>query len=320
MKKSTKIWLIAAASLVIVGLVMFVTVMSKYQWDFTKLNTKKYETNTYVISEEFSSISMNTDTADIVFELSDDGKCKVECYEEEKTKHSVSVQNDTLVINVIDNKPWYDYIGINFSSPKITIYLPKAEYTSLSVNESTGAIEVPKDFKFEDVDITLSTGDVDFSASASNVIKIKTSTGNIHVENISAGLLDLTASTGKVTASDVTCMGDVAVSVSTGKTYLTDITCKNVISSGSTGNISFKNVIAEEKFSVTRSTGDVSFDGSDATEIFIETDTGDITGTLLTDKVFITQTDTGSVDVPNTAAGGRCKINSDTGDIEIKID
>ena len=33
-----------------------------------------------------------------------------------------------------------------------------------------------------------------------------------------------------------------------------------------------------------------------------------------------TDTKTGSVDVPQTAAGGRCEIRTDTGDIKIEIE
>lgn len=319
MRKTTKIWLVIAASLVFVGLIMFAAVMSEYKWDFSKLSTGKYETNTYEISEEFSNLSMNTDTADIIFALSDDGKCRVECYEEEKAKHSVAVQENTLVIKMIDEKSWYDYIGINFGSPKITVYLPKAEYTSLFINGSTGDIEIPKNFKFEGVDISLSTGDVNFFVSASKLIKIKASTGDICVENTSAGTLDLSASTGRITVSNVICGGDANINVSTGRTNLNNIECKNLISSGDTGDISLNNVIAAEKFSIKRSTGDVRFGGSDAAEILVETDTGDVTGTFLSEKTFFVETDTGSVDVPESITGGRCEITTDTGDIELDI-
>ena len=291
----------------------------KYKWDFSKLSTGKYETNTYEISEEFSNLSMNTDTADIIFALSDDGKCRVECYEEEKAKHSVAVQENTLVIKMIDERTWYDYIGINFGSPKITVYLPKAEYASLFIKESTGDIEIPKNFKFEGVDISSSTGDVNFFASASKLIKIRTSTGNVCVENTSAGTLDLSASTGRITVSNVICGGDANINVSTGRTNLNNIECKNLTSSGDTGDISLNHVIAAEKFSIKRSTGDVRFDGSDAAEILVETDTGDVTGTFLSEKIFFVETDTGSVDVPESITGGRCEITTDTGDIELDI-
>lgn len=317
MRTRRKVWLIIAASLVLLGCLLFAGVMTTLGWDFFKLSTAKYETNTYEISEAFDSISMNTDTADIAFVLSNDGNCRVECHEEEKAKHSVTVEEGTLTIKLFYGRA--GYFGLNFGSPKITVYLPKAEYTSLLISEDTGDIEIPKGFSFNNVEISLSTGDVTFSASASEMIQIKTSTGDVCVENVSAGALDLSVSTGKVTVSGVTCEGDVIVGVSTGKASLTDTQCDSVISGGSTGDIFLNRVIAAEKISIHRSTGDVKFESCDAVEIFVKTDTGDVTGSLLSNKVFITETDTGSVSVPNSVTGGRCEITTDTGDIKIKV-
>ena len=318
MRRTTKIWLILAAALILVGCLIFEGVMTVLKWDFTKLSTVKYETNEHTIGETFRNISVDTDTADVTFALSADGQCRVECYEEKKAKHSVTVKEDTLIIQVINEKSWYDYIGIHFGSPKITVYLPQGAYAALSVRQDTGDIAVPKDFQFESVDLALSTGDVTFSASTSRLLKIQTSTGKISVENISAGALDLSASTGRITVSHVVCQGDVNLVVSTGKTNLTDIRCKNLTSNGNTGDISLKNVIASGKCSIRRSTGDVKFEASDAAEIFVETDTGDVSGSLLTEKVFIAHTDTGSVNVPKTVTGGRCEIRTNTGDIVMK--
>lgn len=260
MTKKTKIWLIIAASFVLVGCIIFTGVMSVLKWDFRKLSTVKYQTNLYEITEVFEDISIKTDTADIVFAVSDDAKCKVECYEEEKAKHSVTVQENTLAINIVNQKSWHDYIGINIGTPKIMVYLPETEYSSVAITSSTG---------------------------------------DISLENLCAGSLDITVSTGDVD--------------------LKNIECNSVLSSGSTGDIHLKNVIAKEKFSIKRSTGDVKFNGCDAGEITIETDTGDVTGLLLSEKVFITKTSTGKIDVPNTVTGGKCKIKTDTGDIKITL-
>ncbi len=319
MSKAVKIWLIIAASLILMGCIIFGGVMTMLKWNFTKLSTGKYETNNYEINENYINISIVTDTADIVFVISENSKSSVECYERENTKHSVTVNDGTLVIDAVDSRKWYEYIGINFGSPKITVYIPQGEYGALSVKSSTGEVEIPKELRFESIDISESTGKVTNYASVSGGIKIRTTTGDICVENISAGSLDLSVSTGKVTVSGVTCEGDVTVGVSTGKAYLTNIACKNIISSGSTGDISLNKVIAAEKFSVERSTGDVKFEGCDAAEIFVVTDTGDVSGTLLSEKVFIAKTDTGRVNVPNSVTGGRCEITTDTGDIKITI-
>lgn len=319
MKTKTKVWLILAASLVLIGGVLFAGVMTTREWDFTKLSTVKYETNTHEINAGFDAVSINTDTADITFVYSPGENCKVECHEEEKANHVITVENNTLLIESVSKEKWYDDIGINFGQSRITVYLPETEYTYLLIEESTGDIEMPEAFRFKEVDILLSTGDVTFYASASERIKIETSTGDICVDGISAGALDLTVSTGKVTVSSVTCEGDVTVGVSTGRSVLTDIECENLVSEGDTGAIWLNHVIVRETLSIERSTGEVKLDGSDAAEIFVKTDTGDVTGSLLTEKVFITQTDTGSVDVPKTVSGGKCEITTDTGDIKIEI-
>ncbi len=87
----------------------------------------------------------------------------------------------------------------------------------------------------------------------------------------------------------------------------------------STCEYSLKHVITADRFSIERSTGDVKFEGCDAAELYVKATTGSVSGTLLTDKVFLTDTKTGSVDVPGTVTGGRCEIRTNTGDIKVKI-
>lgn len=318
MKKSAKIWLITAGALILFGGIAFLGLMSALKWDFKKLSTVKYETSTHEISEDFVGISISTDTADIVFARSDDERCKVICYEEETAKNSVTAENGKLVIKTENKKSGLDYIGFYFEQPKITVYLPSSEYNSLKVKESTGNVKISKDFIFKNVDINLSTGDVDFCSPSSESVKIKTSTGNIGVNQASLDTLELSTSTGTVTVSSVKCSGDIEIKASTDRVSLTDITCKSFKSTGDTGDILLKNVIASEKLSIERSTGNVKFDGCDAAELDIETDTGDVTGNLLTEKVFITDTDTGEINVPKSATGGKCEIETDTGNIKIK--
>lgn len=314
-----KLWIIIAISLLAAGLLIFAGAMAALDFDFTKLSTVKYETNTYEIGEDFSKISIDTDTTEIEFVLSDKEQGKIVCFESEKEKHSVTVKDGTLTISAVDTRKWYDYIGFSFNQSKMTVYLPKTEYASLLIKGSTGDIEIPKDFEFDTVDISASTGAVECYASASELMRIKLSTGDVCVENVSVGALDLSVTTGGVTASSINCEGDIKVAVSTGKTKLTDISCKGVISSGSTGDVILKNVIAAENFSIERSTGDVVLEGSDAAEIYVKTSTGDVTGTLLSEKVFIIETNTGSVNVPKTVTGGKCEIKTSTGDIKIEI-
>ena len=319
MGKTAKIAFTVGAVLLLVGFVIFGGVMSIMSWDFSKLSTNKYEENSYVITEEFKSVSVDGEVADIEFIPADDGNYSVKCYEQSNMKHSVSVKDGVLVIETIDTRKWYNYIGINVGTPKITVHIPKGEYGALSVKASTGSVEVARDFVFSSIDISVTTGSVKSYASASGEMKIKTSTGYIRIEDVNVGSLDLSVTTGKVNVKNLTSLGNVSVNVTTGDAELTDVRCKNLSSSGSTGDLELGNVIAEERFSIKRSTGDVEFERCDAGEIKIETSTGDVEGTLLSEKIFIANTDTGDKEIPNTASGGRCEITTDTGDIEIRI-
>lgn len=290
------------------------------KWDFTRLTTAKFETNAYKIDETYQGISINTDTADVIFVPVDGEATEVICYEQEKVKHAVTVKDGTLTVEVVDTRAWYEHGGINFVSPKITVQIPRGEYGALRIDSATGDVEIPKDFSFERIEITESTGRVTCEASAEEQMKIHTTTGDIFVSGVHAGAIDLSVSTGKVTLQDTVCAGEVKINVSTGEARLARVDCKTLWSDGSTGSLSLTRVIASERFSLQRSTGSVWFDGCDAAEIFVRVSTGSVKGTLLSEKTFTASSDTGRVEVPRDTRGGKCEISASTGDIIVSVD
>ncbi len=318
MSKKKYIWLIVAICLTVLGIVFFTCSMVAVKGDFTKLSLSEYETNEHKIEETYENISIVSDTADIVFVPSENQPTTVVCYEAVNANHTVSVVENTLVIKVNDERKWYEN-WFNFGKPTLTVYMPKGAYGALSVELSTGDVEISKDFQFNTIDISGSTGDVACYASANERINIKQSTGEICLANLSAGALGLTTSTGDITLSGVTALSDVQIEVSTGDVDLQNVVCKNLVSIGNTGDIALTNVVATEKLLVERSTGEVKINKCDAGEICIKTDTGDVTGSLLSGKTFVVNTDTGEIDVPNGVSGGICEIITDTGDIKITI-
>lgn len=321
MRKSTKIWLIVAAVLTSLGLIISATALAISGFDFTVLSQYQNKTVTFEIDEELENITINANTEDIVFLPSDSEKTKVVfCVREDYTP-AASVKDSTLSISVNTEKlKWYQYISMfNFNSDKITVYLPEAAYASLNINSDTGNIEIPKAFKFKSINISLSTGDVACHASAENSIAIKVSTGDVSVKDVSASSLKVTASTGNIEIANTTVAGNIDLKVSTGDITLSAVTAKNLTSNGSTGKLNMQNVILSGKLSINRSTGDIKFNRCDAAEINIVTDTGDVSGSLRSEKIFFVSTDTGNVDVPKTMRGGKCEITTDTGNVNITI-
>ena len=319
MAKRTKILLIIASVLTLLGCTIFAVGMSMMGWDFTKLSIGKPVTNTHSVSEQFQSISIHASDADLVLVPASDGVCKVVCQERENTKHSVTVENGVLTIQEVDERRWYEHIGFSFFSTKVTVYLPEQTYAKLLVRNSTGSVDVPKDMQFQDIDISVSTGHVTNLASSAGMLKIKTDTGHITVRDISAGALDLSVSTGDILAENIACQGNMRVLVRTGKAQLRNVRCQSFLSTGDTGDLLLDQVIVSEKLSAERSTGDVKLDHCDAGEINIVTDTGDVSGSLLTEKIFMVRSDTGKIEVPKSTSGGICEIKTDTGDIMINI-
>lgn len=319
MSNSTKISLIIASLLTGLGVIVFVITMSVYGWNFNKLDNKKYNLNTYEISNDFNNVKIDTETADITILPSLDGKCKVECYEQEKVTHTVTTENDALVINVSDNRSWLDNL-FNFKSQKVTVYLPKIEYSSISIKEVTGNVNISKNLNFNNISVSVTTGDVKNYATVSETANVETTTGDIIFENITTNNLKISTTTGNVTLKGVSCLENIDISVTSGDIEIENVTCKNFESNGTTGEAELYNLIAVNGLKVERVSGDVTFEKIEATQIIIQTNTGDIEGSILTGKEFKVKTDTGDVKIPSSVTGsGVCKIETNTGDIKITI-
>ncbi len=319
MSKAVKIWLTVALALVALGVILFTGAMIANGWDLNKLGTVTYTTNIYEVDGDFKNISIDVETTEIEFVPADNGRCKIVCFEDEKVRHSASVQNGTLTVNTVDTRKWYEHFSISFDRPKMTVYLPRNEYDSLSIETDTGDIAIPKDFSFDTLKIDGDTSDVDCFASASRGIEIKLSTGDIRLEDIVTEQLKLTTDTGRIRVNTADVGDSIKIETDTGRVELTDTSCNDLYAESDTGSITLKNVIGAGSFTIESDTGDITLDRSDAAEIYVDTDTGDVTGTLLSDKVFLTETSTGRVSVPKTITGGKCELKTSTGDIKIEV-
>ena len=203
----------------------------------------------------------------------------------EKVKHNVSVENDTLLIVVEDNREWYDYIGIFHGENSLTINLPKDYYDSLDIEADTSDIIISKNLSFGTATIKTDTGDVEFVASVSEKLDIKTDTGEIEI-------------------------GDADI---LGNDY------KYINLKSSTGDIKLWHIVAREKITVQNSTGDVWFGMVNASYVSVKTSTGDVEGNLYTAPKFITKTSTGDVNVPKAQTDDIFEITTRTGDINFKV-
>lgn len=274
-----KKWLIAAGILLFGGLIAGMAGMILLDFDLTRLSTETYTTTTTEITGEFTAISVDADTADVRFIRSENGSCRAVIRESEKETHTISVRENTLIVETRETPWWEDFTIFSFVSPEIVLYLPGEAYDTLRIESDTGDTEIPTGFRFDQAEIETDTGDILWYAPVTDCLSLSTDTGDITAQNFSVGQLRLETDTGDV--------------------HLTDVLCR--------------------QFTAESSTGDICLERFDADSLRIETSTGDVTGTLLSEKIFVTETDTGRVRVPRGSSGGRCEIRTNTGDIELTI-
>ena len=317
---NSKKWITAGAVMLGAGALICGISFATMGFDFAKLGNAEYVTNTTDVEDKFQHITISSNIEDVELVPSDDGACKVVCFEEKDDPYIVYVKKDTLTIEKEKKTGWQLFnFGTVTEKPRITVYLPDDSYKALQIETDTGDVDVPGDFSFERINMEMDTGDAFCYASADEGIDITTNTGNIIVANVSAKELKLASDTGKMEISNAEISGDMSIWEDTGKVSMENVTCRKLTSKEDTGDLTMTNVSASDEFNLKSNTGDIRLDSCDAETIFIKTDTGDVSGILLTEKVFITDSDTGSIDVPKSITGGRCEITTDTGDIKIDV-
>ena len=314
MKKVILIPIILGGVLLVAGAALFAIAIAKNSSSATVVD------KTYDLNEDFENIDIKVAISDLSFKASSDGSKKVVLQEREKQYHIVKVENNALNISFRDERHWYEKMfNFDFKPMTVDVYLPAATYGNLKIDSSTGNVNVPKDFSFASFTCEVDTGNVNTSADVTNTLDIKSSTGNISLKDLSSKELKLKASTGNISAKDVTISEDVDINVSTGNVKLEDTTFRDINIKTSTGDVTLTNAVGSGKMIITTSTGDVKFNDADAAEMDIKTSTGYVKGTLLTSKSFSVTSATGKPKYPEFSTGGHCRIETDTGAIDIRI-
>ena len=144
---------------------------------------------------------------------------------------------------------------------------------------STNDITVNEGVIFEDVNIKLSTGDI-----------------NLNIKEVN--LLEISSSTGDIIINDLNVKDYMKIHVSTGDVKLIDVKVGN-------------------DFNLNGGTSEVKLERFDAKNITVKVSTGDVTGSLLSPKMFDVKTSTGKIIIPESKVGGVCKIRTSTGNVII---
>ena len=280
----------------------------------------KLVTNEYEITDSFTNIKFDVQTANVEFVVSTDGETKVVCEEREKYPHEVEVSNDTLNIKFVDNVKWYEKVfNWSWRTEKITVYLPVAAYGNLDMEASTGALKVKGDYTFDNLNVVASTGALSLESDIVNNIDVKMSTGAVKFNGVNAKEANIKTSTGDILISNTNIENKLTVKASTGDVTLRKVRAKDLDAKFSTGDMKLDDVLIENHVEHKASTGRFTFANFDCDTLNCKTDTGDIKGAIISEHIIYAHSDTGRVNVPHCATGSIWNIETDTGRINITI-
>lgn len=321
MKNSSK-WIITALCLILLGAILAGIILFGSGCSYEGFKGEKVTQVSYTPEGEFDRIEVDVDISGVTFEVSQEGALRVECYESEHLKHDVTVENGALVIKQQkDSRKWYEKIfnlGVfNMDQYKVKVFLPGSEFSSLTVENDTGSVNVPDGFKFDSVRVGSDTGAVTIGAINAETLSLVMDTGAVKVKGAQVGSLDISTDTGVVNVSSVNAE-NVMIETDTGVVTVEDVACGAFTAESDTGAVKLVNVNVEGRLKVENDTGTIRFDKCSAGSIDASADTGSITGTLTSEMVFDAKSSTGSVKVPDSTTGGECRLRTSTGSIKIE--
>ncbi len=280
----------------------------------------KLVTNEHEISDAFTNIKFDIQTANVEFTPSTDGQTKVVCEEREKYPHEVEVVDNTLSIRFVDNVKWYEKVfNWSWKTEKITVYLPVTAYGNLEMKASTGALKVKGDYTFDNLTVEASTGALFLESDIINNVEVKMSTGAVRLKGVNTKEASIKTSTGDIEISETNVENKLTVRASTGDARFEKVRAKDLETKFSTGDVKLDDVLVENHVEHKASTGKFTFSNFDCDTLNCKTDTGDIKGAIINEHIIYAHSDTGKVDVPRCATGSIWNIETDTGRINITI-
>ncbi len=322
MKNSTKAILIISLCMVFAGIFICGSVMFIADFDFNRLSSVTYRERTSTSDEAFVNVDVYSQSADISVFPSSNDEWRVESTEADKMYHQIEVEDDTLVIRRVDEREWYEYIGINFSfkTESVRLYLPEKLYESVELKSTSGKVIVNEGLNCEKLLAESTSGEVRvYGTQAKDDVVAKATSGQVSVNGVNTQKLYVSSTSGRVTVSNITDADSVNINATSGKIEAIDISCIDFSARNVSGGVTCSGVIAEDTITAETTSGSIKVLQSDAQNLTLKSTSGSIRGTLLSDKIFITDTVSGSISVPHTSQGGVCSAKTTSGSIDIKI-
>lgn len=149
---------------------------------------------------------------------------------------------------------------------------------------------------------------------------LETTSGEIRVRTVTLDSLTAQTGSGDIHMESVTVTEAADLETTSGEIALLYTTCGTLTAETGSGDVELADSTVATHLQAKTVSGDIRFARADAATLNLKTTSGSVSGSLLTPKIFYTDTTSGSVDVPKSTEGGLCEIQTTSGSIRITIE
>ncbi len=296
--------LIAVVLIVAGGVLMAATFPTMYA---EMKNNDEYAEYSENLKNHYDSVEIHAVNADVTVTSAADSQPSVNAKTEPWIKVEVVSNGGTLVVKEVDQRKWYQRIGVFYQKPsKIEVNLADGVYSELNIKNTNGNITIqaePETISFIEIRTNTINGETLINVPADWALS-DSKNGDIRFivfynANQVSGMAGIVS--GKTTNGDIT-----DESIAAAKSFVTGN--GKITSTGSFGMLHAKTV-----------NGDIFLNRFSGDEVKIESVNGDITATTMVPMKYITSTRNGRVKVPEKTGNGTLEISTVNGDITVEL-
>ena len=287
MKTGSKIFTIVCCALggalLLAACALFVTGMALEDWDFTALNTARYQTRTQTftgikdidISYPFADIAVKTDEAAEEIALS--YPVRVDRDGNDLGYTQLTAEGGLLRLTAEEKPAWNFGFGIQVSSPQVVLTLPAQAFGDIAIGSDAGKIAV-EGVVCGNLLLSADLGDIKAKDVSCDTLQLTANLGDIEAKDVSCTQLTATASAGAVAVYGAACEG-AQLTTDSGSLTAEDIQCGSLTCTSQLGSARIERLQCE-KLTVQVEMGGIQLQTVDAQELDLAAEMGSIEGTL----------------------------------------
>lgn len=276
-------------SCVAIGLLIFMFWGINTRHSFFDYKKEMLASETFTLND-IKNINVDLKNYDIEFREGNDNEIKVEIYGSEKSKDNVNIDLKSDKLNILQTGSTLCF-GFCFADNEVVIY-------------------IPRDFKRE-MDINTVSGDVDILLNLiSDNIKIRTTSGDITIQNLNNG--DISSTSGDITLKEAR---NLELSTVSGDIDVDKVVRLNAKTTS--GEVNALEIL--ESLDIKTTSGDVTVrDFSINSDSKIESVSGEVTVWLNNEAIINAETKSGDKDIKSSNGEYTLNLRTTSGDITVK--